>query len=93
VNPALIALPGTVTLLGTVTAELLLDRLTLTPPPGAEPVSVTVHVSVPDPVMAPLLQDSVFTVGAPVLSEPRFFPCSKTISLHAEKANTSTTVL
>ena len=67
VNPALVAFAGTVTVLGTVTAELLLDRLTLSPPLGAAAVSVTVHASVPDPVMVPLLQYSALSaVGAAV---------------------------
>jgi len=58
VNPVLAAPAGTVTVLGTVTAELLLVRFTIIPPLGAAAVSVTVQASVPDPVMAPLLQDS-----------------------------------
>ena len=67
VNPALVAFAGTVTVLGTVTAELLLDRFTLSPPLGAAAVSVTVHASVPDPVMVPLLQYSALSaVGAAV---------------------------
>jgi hypothetical protein len=61
VNPALVAFAGTVTVLGTFTAELVLDRLTLNPPLGAAAVSVTVHVSVPDPVMVPLLQYSALS--------------------------------
>ena len=66
-NAALVAFAGTDTVLGTVTAELLLDRLTLSPPLGAAAVSVKVHASVPDPVMAPLLQYSALSaVGAAV---------------------------
>ena len=68
-NPALVAPAGTFTELGTVTAELLLDRLTVSPPLGAEVVSATVQASVPDPVMAPLLQDSALSAagaGIPV---------------------------
>lgn len=64
VKPTLVALAGTVTEFGTVTAELLLERLTVSPPPGAAAVSVTVHVSVPDPVMAPLVQDRAFSAAA-----------------------------
>ena len=42
---------GTVTLVGTVAAEvLLLVKLTATPPVGAAPLSVTVPVDVPPPV-------------------------------------------
>jgi hypothetical protein len=66
VNPALTASAGTATVLGTITAELLLDRFTISPPLGAEVVSVTVQVSVPNPVMAPLLQDSALNAAEPV---------------------------
>ena len=67
VNPTLAAFAGTVTVLGIVIAELLLDRFTLSPPLGAAAVSVTVHASVPDPVMVPLLQYSALSaVGAAV---------------------------
>jgi hypothetical protein len=67
VNPALVAPAGTVTVLGTVTAELLLVRFTISPPLGAAVLSVTVQASVPDPVTVPLLQDSAFNaVGAAV---------------------------
>jgi hypothetical protein len=58
VNPALAAPAGTITVLGTVTVELLLDRFTVKPPFGVAAVSVTVQTSVPTPVIAPLLQDS-----------------------------------
>jgi hypothetical protein len=54
-----------VTLLGTVTAALLLDRFTFSPPLGAEAVSPTVQASVPDPVMAPLLQDNALNAAGP----------------------------
>jgi hypothetical protein len=55
-NPALVAEAGTVTEAGTETALLLLARPTATPPVGAEPVRVTVHASVPAPVIEALLQ-------------------------------------
>jgi hypothetical protein len=58
VNPALLALAGIVTVAGTVTAALLLARLTLKPPLPAAAVSVTVQLSLPDPVMDALLQES-----------------------------------
>ena len=51
VNPALVALAGIVTVVGTVTDALLLERLTVNPPEGAAEVSVTVHASVPEPVI------------------------------------------
>jgi hypothetical protein len=49
VNVALVALAGTVTLPGTVAAELLLDSVTCAPPPGAGPTSVTVPVELVPP--------------------------------------------
>lgn len=70
VKPTLVALAGTVTEFGTVTAELLLDRLTVSPPLGAAAVSVAVHMSVPDPIMAPLLQDSAFSAAGTVPVAP-----------------------
>lgn len=66
VNPALTAFAGIVKELGTVTAELLLERLTLIPLLGAAAVSVTVHASVPDPIMVPLLQFRVPNETEPV---------------------------
>ena len=70
VNPTLVAFAGTVTVLGTVTAELLLDRLTVSPSLGAEAVSVTVHASVPDPVMTPLLQYSALSAAGAAVPVP-----------------------
>ena len=55
VKPALVACAGTVTLPGTVTAELLLDKFTVSPPSAAGAVNATVHAVTPAPVMAPLL--------------------------------------
>ena len=55
VNAALVALAGTVTEPGTVTATLLLDRLTAKPPAGAAVVNVTVQASVPEPVIDDVL--------------------------------------
>ena len=62
-NPALVVLAGTVTVAGTVTAPLLLDRLTLSPPLGAAPLRVIVHASVTDPVIDALLQERVLNVA------------------------------
>ena len=50
VNVALVALAGTVTLPGTVAAELLLDSVTCAPPAGAGPSSVTVPVELLPPI-------------------------------------------
>jgi hypothetical protein len=51
-----VALAATVTEVGTVTVLLLLERATLIPPAGAAPLSVTVHVTVPAPIIVALLQ-------------------------------------
>ena len=70
VNPALAELAGIVNVAGTVTAGLLLDRLTVSPLAGAIAVSDTVHAAVPVPVSDPELQ-----VSAPsVLSTPAPIP-------------------
>lgn len=76
VNTADVALAGTVTEAGTVTAGLLLARLTTSPPEGAGVPRLTVHASVPAPVMELLAQEIVpiadipdplmFTVMLPV---------------------------
>jgi hypothetical protein len=59
--------PGaTVTVAGTVTAELLLARLTVKPPLAAATFSVTVQLSVPAPVIDPLAQLSPLSTGTPV---------------------------
>jgi hypothetical protein len=58
VNPALVAFAATVTVAGTVTAALLLARLTLTPLDPAGKLRVTVQLSLPDPVMDALPQES-----------------------------------
>jgi hypothetical protein len=60
----LIALIGTITVDGRVTAALLLVRLTLNPPLGAASVSVNVQISVPALFMVELAQESVLNVGA-----------------------------
>jgi hypothetical protein len=70
VNPALVEFAGTVTVLGTVTAELLLDRFTISPSPCAGAVNVTVHASAPAPVMVPLPQYSALTAAEPVPAVP-----------------------
>lgn len=64
VNVALLAAAGTITDAGTVTKLLLLPRLTLTPPMGAEPDKLTVHRSASDPVIEVLLHEIPLTVGA-----------------------------
>ena len=57
---------ATVTEAGTVTAVLLLARLTANPPLAAATFSVTVQLSVPAPVIDPLVQLSPLNTGTPV---------------------------
>jgi hypothetical protein len=66
VKLALLAPAATVTEAGTVTAVLLLARLTVNPPLAAAAFSVTVQLSVPAPVMDPLAQVSALNTGTPV---------------------------
>jgi len=70
VNPALVALAGTVAVTGTETAALLLDRLTLRPPAGAADAKVTAQESVPDPVMELLLQEKPLNTGGAAMPVP-----------------------
>src|SRR5580692_10201295 len=70
VNPALLALAGTTTVAGTVTAALLLVTDTLTPPLPAGPLSVTVQASVPAPVIDALLQDNPLNPAATAVPVP-----------------------
>jgi hypothetical protein len=70
VKPALLALAGTTTVAGTVTAALLLSNDTLKPPLPAGPLSVTVQASLPAPVMDALLQDNALKVAAAVVPVP-----------------------
>ena len=70
VNPALLALAGTTTVAGTVTAALLLVRPTLKPPLPAAAVNVTVHASLPDPVIDALLQESALRAPGTAVPVP-----------------------
>jgi hypothetical protein len=54
---------ATVTLAGTWAAELLSDRATITPPPGAGPVSVTVPIDDLPPTTVPGFRPTDVTVG------------------------------
>ena len=63
---ALVAPAATVTVAGTVTAVLLLERLTLNPPAAAAAFSVTLHASVPAPVMDEFAQERAVRTGTPV---------------------------
>lgn len=64
VKEALVAAAGTVTEAGTLTKPLLLVRLTVSPPVGAEPDSVREHESESEPVMDVLPQLTALKVGA-----------------------------
>lgn len=64
VNPALVAPAGTVTVAGNAIAVSLLDRLATMPPLGAAAPRVTVHASVPAPVIEDVAHDNpVIDVG------------------------------
>ena len=63
---ALVAPEATVTDAGTVTALLLLTKLTAKPPLSAAAFSVTVQLSAPEPVIDPLAQLSPASTGVPV---------------------------
>ena len=65
-NPAVVAPAVTVTVAGTVTALLLLARLTGNPPPAAAAFSPTVQLSVPAPVIELLVQLNPVSTGTPV---------------------------
>lgn len=62
-NAALVAFAGTVTLAGTVTTELLLERFTLSPPVGAAALNVTVQGSEACPAKDALLQEIALSVA------------------------------
>ena len=66
VKLAVVAPAATLTVLGTVTALLLLARLTENPPVAAAAFRVTVQESVPAPVKDPLVQLSALSTGTPV---------------------------
>lgn len=71
-NVALDAFAETFTEAGRVTAELVLDKVTASPPAPAAPASVTVQRSVPAPVMLALLQVRLRTAWV-VCCEPGAF--------------------
>ena len=70
VNPAVVEPAGTVIDAGTVTALLLLDRLTASPPVLAAADSVTVQASLPEPVKEALAQLSALSTPAVVCPVP-----------------------
>jgi hypothetical protein len=66
VNWAVVAFAAMKDADGTITAALLLDRVTLKPPASAGPLIVTVQRSVPVPPIDALLQERLVSLGAPV---------------------------
>ncbi len=70
VKPALVAFTGTSSVAGTVTAELLLARLTLRPPLPAAAVSVIVQLSLPGSVTDALMQESALNAACAVVPPP-----------------------
>ena len=84
VKLTLVALAGTVTDDGTVTAALLLERFTIIPPLGAELLNVTVHASVPAPVIDALLQESALNVDE-FEKEADPLPCSFAVAERLEE--------
>ena len=66
VNPTLVSPAGTLTEVGTVTAALLLTRLTVSPPLAAAAFKFTVQLSVPAPVMVLVAQLTPVGTGTPV---------------------------
>jgi hypothetical protein len=70
VKLALLAPAATVTEAGTLTSELLLDRPIANPPLAAGVFTVTVQLSVPDPVIELLVQLSAVRPGTPVPLRP-----------------------
>jgi hypothetical protein len=70
VKLALDAPDATVTVAGTVTAELLLARFTASPPVAAAAFSDTVQLSVPVPVIELFAQLSPVSTGTPVPLKP-----------------------
>lgn len=71
VNPTLVAFAATATVVGTETAELLLDKLKLRLPLGAAAARVTVQASVPEPMKNRLLQDRALNAtGASLAAVP-----------------------
>jgi hypothetical protein len=66
----LVALTGTVTVAGSVTAGLLLERLTFSPPLPAATLRNTVQESVPDPVIEALAQENALSVPGAAVPVP-----------------------
>ncbi len=70
---ALVALAGTVTLAGTATVALLLERATVSPLLPAGALKLTVQASVPAADIDPLLQAKALKVPGAATPEPLIF--------------------
>jgi hypothetical protein len=70
---ALVALAGTVTLAGTATDALLLDRLTMSPLLPAGALKLTVQASVPAADIDPLAQERALNVPGAEIPDPLIF--------------------
>jgi hypothetical protein len=85
VNPALVAPAGTAALAGTVTAALLLASWMLMPSAGAAAVRLTVHTSVPAPLMEVWMHEMAFSVDAAAIPVPLRFttrlPCEELLAI------------
>ncbi len=84
VKPAPVDPAGTVTLAGTVTAELLLASWMLRPPAGAVAVRFAVHASVPAPLIEVWLHEIPFNAVAAIPVPPRLtttFPCGESLAI------------
>jgi hypothetical protein len=78
----LVAAPeATVRLAGTLTEELLLVKLTANPPLGASAFRVTVHLSVPAPVIDELPQLSPLNCGGFVPTWLAALSCKANVSV------------
>ena len=78
---AVVALAGTVTVAGTLTATLSLLRATLCPLLPAAPLNVTVQASVPEPVMDTLLHENPLNVIVGDAADFLPMPCSLTAAV------------
>jgi hypothetical protein len=69
---------------GSVTAELLLARVTARPPAGAAEVKLTVQVSEPGPVRDGLVHDTLLTAAGATATAVRFItavPCEELLAI------------
>ena len=91
VNPALVALAGTTTVAGTVTAVLLLLNPTLTPPLPAAELSVTVSYRsrLPSPMRCCTTQNSTFQAPPSPCRSARLPPCRWSTSCSGSSADPS----